>query len=388
MYVHSVINFFNIISKMNSEFFFRNTHNIASFGSSFLNDKSPQIYKIFKEVFEQIAIPSLNNKQNGFPTLESAKKPSFCSDFSTRFNNLFGFFNYEFCYMVIKKINIKKCLYNLIKEQQIKNAIMLYNSSKLKFLNSPSFRTRFKETDFYNFHFCNEDIQRISDIQENVQENNSSNINNVLNVPNIRENVLDIQPDLLRKMIFDKIIGDIANATIHTREDVYNESSKVLRLIIDDSIENRNIKITSDDFISTPFFRTASRLQLNFEHIKTTLNLHGLINDELKPNMRDVNFSYLIDLIKNNFEGYTISYDAKMLDIIINYFIELSITLHREIIMIVGFEKSSRIQLVHILKSVANIPYANLKPDQMQAIHYALFTSDDISKGYELVQRK
>lgn len=379
---------------MNSEFFFRNTHNIASFGSSFLNDKSPQIYKIFKEIFEQIAIPSLNNKQNGFPTLESAKKPSFCSDFSTRFNNLFGFFNYEFCYMVIKKINIKKCLYNLINEQQIKNAIILYNNSKLKFLNSVSFRTQFKETDFYNFHFCNENIKDIRENVENIKDiredvPNIKNVPNIReNVPNIRENVLDIQPDLLRKMIFDKIIGDIANVSIQNREDVYNESSKVLKLIIDDSIENRNIKLTLNDFKSTPFFRTASRLQLDFERIKTTLNLYGLINDELKPNMSDVNFPYLIDLIKSNYEGYTISYDPIMLDIIINYFIELSITLHREIIMIVGFEKSSRIQLVHILKSVANVPYANLKPDQMQAIHYALFTSDDISKGYELVQKK
>ena len=342
---------------MNSELFFRNTQNITSFGSSFLNEKSPQIYKIFKEIFGQITIPSLNNKPNGLPNLEAAKKPSFCSDFNSRFNNLFGLFNYEFCYIVTSKINVKKILNILIDELKFKNAIMLYNTSKLKFLNSESFKSKFMETAFYDFHFCNDNKQEIN-----------------------------IQAELLRKMIFDKIIEDIAQSTISNREDVYNECSKILRLIIDDSLQNQIIKLTPNDFKTTPFFKIASNLKLDFERIKTTLGIYNLINDELKPNMEMANFPYLISLIKDVYPNFTIEYDRSMLDIIINYFISLSLTLQQEINIIVGFEKSSRIQLVHILKAVAYMPYANLNPDQMQAVHYILFTADDISKGYEAIQ--
>lgn len=338
---------------MNSENFFKQTPKIAAFESSFLNEKSPAMHKIFDEISEQIAIPSLNNKPNGLPSSNQAKKPSFCSGFKPRIDNLFGLFNYEFCCLILSKINIKKILYNHIQNQNFKDCMSAFNYCKLRFFNSEEFKRAFKETNFFKFHFQSDNI--------------------------------DIGAELLRQTIFDKIINDIAKSTMLDKEDVFQECGNVLKLVIDDSEIDRHISIIPSDFKLTPFFRIASNLRYNFESIKSRLCLHSLIDSELKPGM-DTNFLYLIGLIKDIYPDVSIDYTPAILDVITNYFIALTMSIQQEINFIVGFEKSSRIQLIHILKAVASVPYSNLTQSQLETVHYVLLSKDDINKGFELAK--
>lgn len=343
---------------MDSRLFFSENLNIQAFSTSVLNEKTPNMSKLIREIIVQKDTPVYNNTPGGlidFRTIKdkASKKISFCTDFDNKINNILGLFNYEFCYTVLTKINIKTVLKELLAENKIKDCINEYVNANMKFKNSEKFIQEFKQTAFYTFHF---------DEDTNFSSSRDAN--------------------LIRNIIIEKIHEDLQHVTFESGDDIIQTTKTVLNLLIDDSLPNLKINITLKDVARCKFFGIALRLLNDSETLIDQLGLRKIVSEDIAPGLMNTTYPYLISLINRKYPKHTIEYNPKLITGIINYFIELGIRLSDKIFILLSYNKSSRIQFVHIFEAMLNVPYSNLSEEERAAVHYILLSQKDIDTIY------
>lgn len=341
---------------MDSKKFFIENRNIQSISTSFLTEKIPKFGVLIDEILNHSCPKLLNNTYDGLPSKDKSTKASFCKEFDIKIENLMALFNYEFCYLVISKINIKTICLNLLRDGKFNECINAYEKSEMKFMNSKKFQLNFQKTKFYQFYFENSRI--------------------------------DIDSNVLRKSILSKIKEDLntAKIDIENSDDIYQNTQEILNLIINDSCVNLKINISVNDLLKMKFFGIAGNLRNNYDNIINVFGLKKTIDENIISNLATVNFPLLITKINQIYPKFTIKYDEKMLTMIVNYFIELGLQFQREIFILVNFGKSSRVRFESIFRAVTSIPYSRLTSEHYAFIHYILFTNSDISKGLELTK--
>lgn len=341
---------------MDSKRFFIENRTIQSVSTSFLTEKIPKFGVLINEMLSQSNPKLLNNTYDGLPSKDKSTKASFCKEFDVKIENLMALFNYEFCYLVMSKINVKTICLNFLKDGKFNECISIYENSDMKFMNSKKFQSEFQKTKFYQFYF--EDTR------------------------------IDIDSNLLKQSILSKIKEDLKTARldIENSDDIYQNAQEILNLIINDSCVNLKINVTVKDLIKMKFFGIAGNLRNNYEKIIEQYGLKKTIDENIISNLATVNFPLLITKITKIYPKFSIKYDEKMLTMIVNYFIELGLQLQREIFILVNYGKSSRVRFETIFKAITSIPYSRLSSEHYAFIHYVLLTNSDIAKGLELTK--
>jgi hypothetical protein len=348
---------------MDSKLFFGENPNILSFSSSFLNEKTPDISKIIREIIAQKDTPVYNNTPSGLIDNrltknndgviidKPIKKISFCTDFDNKINNILGLFIYEFCFTVLVKINIKYVLKELLSENKISECIKEYLNANMKFRKSQEFLTQFRNTEFYKFHFDNDTDK-------------------------------EIDPALMKTLILEKINGDLQHISFNSSDDIIQTTKQVLELLIDDSLPNLKINVSLKDVANCKFFGIALRLLTNSDVLIDQLGLRKNISEDIVPALINTTFPHIISLINRKYPKHVIEYNPKIIDGIINYFIELGMRLSDKIFILLSYNKSSRVQFVHIFDAMLNIPYSNLTSEERLVAHYILLSQKDIDSIY------
>lgn len=341
---------------MDSRKFFIENRNIQSVSTSFLTEKIPKFGLLITEILNQSCPKLLNNTYDGLPSKDRSTKASFCKEFDIKIENLMALFNYEFCYLVISKINVKTICLNLLRDGKFDECMNTYETSEMKFMNSKKFQSEFQKTKFYQFHF--------------------------------EDSRIDIDSNVLRQSILSKIKDDLkmAKIDIENSDDIYQNAQTILNLLIEDSSVNLKINISIKDLLTTKFFSIAGNLRNNYEKIIEQYGLKKTIDENIISNLATVNFPFLITKINQIYPKFSIKYDERMLTMIVNYFIELGLQFQREIFILVNYGKSSRVRFESIFRAVTSIPYSRLNSEHYTFIHYILFTNSDISKGLELTK--
>ena len=111
---------------MDSRKFFIENRNIQSVSTSFLTEKIPKFGLLITEILNQSCPKLLNNTYDGLPSKDRSTKASFCKEFDIKIENLMALFNYEFCYLVISKINVKTICLNLLRDGKFNECMNTY----------------------------------------------------------------------------------------------------------------------------------------------------------------------------------------------------------------------------------------------------------------------
>lgn len=341
-----------------------------------------KIYEIVRSVINNYGYELLRCQQNGIPldkNLNVEKKMSYCTGFDILISNLLGIYGYEFCKYILFKINFKNVLNNYIKiieeksvnfntlQLYLENFVKLYMSMKIRIINFDKFEEDYLKTVFGNKHRSTDISEIFREMFSDIQRQYSD----IINFEEIKLAILDVLRIVIKHAITTKI-------TINTLDD----------LIV--NFGNIDIDIGYRD----SFLRIAEIMYKNGncpDDILIEYDLKNKINQFVKNieqwlnNLID-NIAKLYPTIKLNVDPGLLTYVS---EILIDWFINLSINIATLYNITINFEKASRIHFKTIYNAIIiNTPkYIYYNPSQLTLIHYALLSKNSITKTLTLLNK-
>ena len=351
------------------------------FQHSSFNNVSLKFSEIVKVILMKYPYSYINCQQNGIPTINQRKdkKISFCTDFETLIDNLFGLYNFEFSKYILFKLNFHKILINHLKYidensnnyyellKKIKDVLKLYFDNKLV-LDVNLFNERIKETAFFSKYQIFS-LKEIVDVLISDLENNQRNM---------------------------VIFNEIKRETLRILEIIF--SSTITEKIVINSIDDLIIdfgNLNFDIVYSGSFIKIAKmmyEIDSNNDQFVKKYNLQSLLSPTFIKNIID-HFGNLIIKINNLYPNVNIEIDQNVLKkisiVILDWFMYIGELMAQHYDISLSFDKPSRFNFKTILSAIISYLPKNvvLTESQLAVLHYILLSEASIEKSKIMIKK-
>lgn len=356
------------------------THTITAGLQHSVFNANINVSEIVRTILQKFGFENINCQKSGLPIMgesRAAKKISYKSGFDIMLNNLLTIINYEFAKYILFAINGKKVLEAIIENSKL-DEINNYQS----LLNNVIHWTNLFDKMNFKFDFKNFNDQIISVPFYKVHQ--TLNINDILNfiIEDLSSDKLKMSEFIDTKEIVLQtldLIVDNCSQTIYAFNTI---EGLILHLgVLDIGYSGSFIELINHLYISNP----------NYENVVKKYEMKNLFDNDLKPNLINY-FKHLLENISNLHPDIVINMSETLLDrlvtIILNYYVTIGLNMRETYFITLGFGKESRIHFETVYRSIvqSKCNYHYLTQSQKVILHYALLTSDSITKTLSLIK--
>jgi len=341
--------------------------------------------KICQAMLEKRTYMLYNLELTGMPRkYNNKKKITFDKSFDVFIDNLQFLFSYEISKYLLFRIN-SKYLLERIRNELMKNGFEVEDMIKY-------FKLFFKLYNKFNYKIKNQD-----EFENEILQTKFYQKHNILNINAITSNMLNDLNEINNSNILNTVI------------EVRDVSVEVLNIIMKYSETSKNITINSlEDLISS--VEDLGKFDIGYEgsflrHFKKYYNLDtdndkiideyniGNIIDEIIGSIENM-FVVILRKIKNIHPDYSIEltrdFKVEIIEIMFDFFIHLGIEIAEEHSVNKCFNQSSKIHFKIIYTCLKRLLVKNDKytDSQLLVLHYILLSSNKIEKMIEDIKMK